>query len=788
VVSLTVGTGQYISNASLINDNASVNYCDGIPLGDKITFTGCNVPITTTNTQFKVKLTSKNQSLIPVGTYSINGTVTSFSATNNVIGTDSGSSVLMIKNAAPTPTLTTYTNTTETTLNYSASCTTWGARIGGGSGFRQSITITGTNFGTDPGVGNRSTGTNNIKVGTHQIADTNVTSWSATSITFLTDSSITGDTDADWGTNFGGATALTVTANSQVSSGLNFYIYPQITSVSTPSVSDSAREYAGGDSDGIITLNGTRFGTTIGSGGVSILGQTGTITSWSDTSITVQIPTTISDTLNTGNLIITQGTDTNAKTNTYLNTFRILPRITSLTPSSGSVSDAITISGNHFCQTGTCPTSFSTSNRATFTSGVPATVFTSWSASSIVTAVPTGTVTGNIFVTSSPYTSNNFLYTIASPIPLDPTSIGQFKDSGFTQSITTGGGINTTPIYLNLTSQTAVSGGTLYPQVEYKPVGTAFTCSGTGVCASAVEGTGVAGPGPVILSKSISPTDGSYHFQVRVRHSKSGTDYYSNWVSYGGNAESAADFVLDKTAPVVTNVSSGTPGTNSATITWTTGELSTSQVQWNTTGTFVTDCATNNNCTVIKDVSPMVTSHSVTLSNLNSGVLYYYRVRSKDSSGNEIIDNNNSFTTQTETHPAKTIKEFINGATGTVSSASTYYFSVDAPEISVNVKNAYVEVLGIVSGGFSGTISLEVNGAGARAYDVSTASGRPTLYRFVYGISTPNSETQLNLNDEMPCTNGHGGGATCNKVTVTPSSGSINVLSTKIITTYSYTL
>ena len=350
------------------------------------------------------------------------------------------------------------------------------------------------------------------------------------------------------------------------------------------------------------------------------------------------------------------------------------------------------------------------------------------------------------------------------------------------------------PLYLKMTMQAPVSGGTLYPQVEYKAIGTPFVCVGTAVCASdAVEGTGVAGPGPTDGSKSISPADGVYHWQARVKHTRNSIDYYSAWVSFGANLETATDFQVDTTPPAVSSVFSGSPGTNGATITWQTAfELATTQVQYNTTGTFVTNCATNNDCTSITDTSPMVNAHSVTLSNLNSGTTYYYRVRSKDAADNETIDANNTFTTQTVSNPAKTVKAYINGATGSVSGATTYYFTVNVPETAPSVTSAYVEVSGLVSGGFSGTVTVQANSATSRAYSVSTAASTPTLYRFLYPINSPNTEVNLNLNNVAPCSNDNTPGlplqeAGCNKIVITPSTGSINVLSANIIINYSYT-
>jgi hypothetical protein len=64
--------------------------------------------------------------------------------------------------------------------------------------------------------------------------------------------------------------------------------------------------------------------------------------------------------------------------------------------------------------------------------------------------------------------------------------------------------------------------------------------------------------------------------------------------------------------------------TTSATVAWTTDEASNSVVNYGTSPTSLTLSAT---------VSAMVTSHSVTLSGLTSGVTYYYRVTSRDAGG-----------------------------------------------------------------------------------------------------------------------------------------------------------
>ncbi len=566
---------------------------------------------------------------------------------------------------AAAPSISGYTNSTESALNYSASCTDCGARIGPGATYLQTIVITGTGFGADPGAGNRDSATNRIEIvgptSTTLIADGNVTAWSDTSITITTDTSVTGNADADWGENFGGSSALRITAGGQASNALNFYIFPQVTTLTAPTaVADAAREYAPGDSDGVITLNGTRFGSSSVGGWVRVLGcdastcsspsGSATTTAWSNTSITVQIPTIIADNAYTGSVVMQQGEGGVGLQHIYTASgFRILPRVSGFNPSSGAVGDAVTANGNHLCQNGgSCPAAFGASDKIVFTSGVDATVFTSWSDTAIQTAVPAGAATGMATTTSNGYASNAMSFTVVTSTPSDPSGLGQFKDSGLTENIGVGGIASATPVYLVMSMQAAVSGGTLYPQIEYKAVGSAFVC-GAGACGSATEGTGVAGPGPVDCGQTgnncaiaLSLADNNYHWQARVRHRKNGVDYYSAWVSFGGNAESANDFVIHVTAPVISAVASSTTA-NSATVTWTTDELATSRVQYNLTGSFVSDCATNNDCTAL-DAS-LVTNHSVDVSGLASTTPYYFRVRSIDSAGNESISSNYILTT-----------------------------------------------------------------------------------------------------------------------------------------------
>jgi len=691
------------------------------------------------------------------------------------------------------PTLTSYTNTTDTTLN-SANCATTGcgARIGGGAGFRQSITITGIDFGTDPGAANRSTGTHNIKIGTHQIASANVTAWSDTSITFLTDSAVTGDTDADWGTNFGGTNALTVTADGGTSvTGLNFYVLPQVTSITVPTaVSNAAREYNAADTDGIITLNGTRFGTAVTGGWVRILGcdsstcsspsGTAVTNSWSNTAITVQVPAVISDSVYTGSVVMQQGTGTSNKSHTYTASgFIILPRITSLSPMSGVVGAAVTVNGDHFCQSGTCPGAYDTNNKVTFTSASVATVFTSWSNTAIVTAVPTTAVDGVVSVTSNTYTSNNSAaFSVLSPVPNDPASPNQFINSTLTSALGVGSSASSTNLYLTMIMQSDISGGTLYPQIEYQPVGTAFTCTGTGTCASAVEGTGKAGPGPIDCSVAangcsvtITPADGVYHWQARVRHLSGGTSYYSNWVSYGANSESATDFKTDKTGPVITFAGADTcasaatsVSTNGATISWTVNESATGQLEYSKSSTLSSSVNTAINSSAY--------SHSFTLNNLDSNTTYYFRAKSVDSMNNTTnrpsVSPYCSFTTGGVTQPAKTTKFYMGGVPGILSggTATSSSFSVYVPENSVSVISAFVELTGISPSWGTNNISVAVNGKATSTYSIASGANS---FKVLYPVSGSN----LNFDP------------IANTLNISPSAD-LNISSAELVLTYSF--
>lgn len=291
------------------------------------------------------------------------------------------------------PNAASYTNNAEAALN------NVGARPG------QSATVTGAKFGSSC-----LSAVSSVNIGTYEVACPDVSAWSDTSITFTVNDAVS---------DYGGAGALVVKARGNNDlTPLNFYVYPKIESLTTPSVANAAREYDAGDSDGVITINGKRFGTA---GTVTILGQAATVNSWADTAIQVRVPASIPDDSYTGDIVVTRTTPADNRTATFTG-FRILPRITEIAPQCGGAGLAVVITGNHMCQSGTCPAVGDRSNAANNVANsldqrVPDGNISGWTHASISLTVPAGATTDDVFVTSATYKSNGvgFVYDDAAP-------------------------------------------------------------------------------------------------------------------------------------------------------------------------------------------------------------------------------------------------------------------------------------------------------------------------------------------------------------------------------------
>ena len=143
-----------------------------------------------------------------------------------------------------------------------------------------------------------------------------------------------------------------------------------------------------------VTVAGNAFGATQGTSTVTFNGISATPISWSNTSIVVPVPAGASS----GPLVVrVNGQNSNGVT------FTVSPKIDSLTPSSGVVGAAVTISGSSFGAT-------QGSSTVTF-NGTVATP-TNWSSTNITTVVPAGSTTGPVIVTAGGQASNGVTFTV----------------------------------------------------------------------------------------------------------------------------------------------------------------------------------------------------------------------------------------------------------------------------------------------------------------------------------------------------------------------------------------
>jgi hypothetical protein len=139
-----------------------------------------------------------------------------------------------------------------------------------------------------------------------------------------------------------------------------------------------------------------------------------------------------------------------------------------------------------------------------------------------------------------------------------------------------------------------------------------------------------------------------------------GKDAAGNWQSQA--SPTIASWTVDTAPPVISAVADSGITSSEATITWTTDEAATSQVEYGLT--------TSYGLTTTVDTT-LVTSHSVDLSGLSAGTPYHYRVKSKDASQNEAVSDDFTFTTEAEQWAAYAFDQTVtpqSGSPGTIQS------------------------------------------------------------------------------------------------------------------------
>ncbi len=186
-----------------------------------------------------------------------------------------------------------------------------------------------------------------------------------------------------------------VTVNGQASNLAGFTV---LTSSSVPAISSLSPN--SGAVGAAVSIVGTNFGSS--SGSVSFNGTSAFVSSWTDTVIEATVPSGATS----GNVVVSATGGTSNGVSFTVVASSSAPAITDLSPTSGAVGQAVTITGTNFgSATGTV-----TFNGTTAQIG-------SWTDTSIATTVPTGATTGLVVVIAGNTGSNGVDFTVQGPSP-----------------------------------------------------------------------------------------------------------------------------------------------------------------------------------------------------------------------------------------------------------------------------------------------------------------------------------------------------------------------------------
>jgi len=148
----------------------------------------------------------------------------------------------------------------------------------------------------------------------------------------------------------------------------------------------------------------------------------------------------------------------------------------------------------------------------------------------------------------------------------------------------------------------------------------------------------------------------------------------------GNYATSSVSISVRNSPPVISVISSGSPTPYSATITWTTDEPATSQVNYGSTTGYGTASSS----------AALVTSHSITLTALTASTVYHFQVETIDGQGNTATSSNQTFTTPADTHTpgvsltAPTANSTVSGASVTLTATASDSIAVANVQFKVD--------------------------------------------------------------------------------------------------------
>ncbi|MBY0376665.1 fibronectin type III domain-containing protein [Patescibacteria group bacterium] len=241
-------------------------------------------------------------------------------------------------------------------------------------------------------------------------------------------------------------------------------------------------------------------------------------------------------------------------------------------------------------------------------------------------------------------------------------------------------------------------------------------------------------------------TTSNYSYKVTAEDNNGNISFFSPSISHTPNGVGGSDI----TPPTLSSVAEDNETTSGATITWETDKLSDSTVYYVASSTYPGPDKTSYTSSI--GVPSMVTSHSVTLSGLNSGTKYYFLVESTDASNNIGNSSDSSYTFDTTDGPSisnVTVPSIFDGE-ATISwktdiasdSQVTYSVNSDmsAPTNTEGsgtlVTDHSVTLTGLTSGTKYYYYVSSTDGSDDMAVDKNVIDGEITYYNFVTTVDT----------------------------------------------------
>ena len=659
-------------------------------------------------------------------------------------------------------------------------CTTGVA--GGFAGGGTLVAIDGDHFRPDPGAGNRSSASYNIKFNDFNgnpllTPNGDFNGWAENQIgVYIPSGASSGPVNY--------AARIQVTANSKTSnldaSHTRFDIKPKITGIN-PNTAENSNPVT-------VTITGKGFqpktastdSRLVKTGQSDIVAANGDITVSSATSMSAAY-NIVYKTIGYWKLTVTNPEGYVAEwgdgsTSGFFITASV-PTVTGVDPAEGTQNDTalqLTITGDNFVNL--------SSPKCYLSGPTQINADTVYEDSAIqircvvnLSGKPTGQYSVNVKNQAGVGTLSNG-FTILSNVPADPSDLIQSKTQGGA-ALSPESGINQTNIWFHTDMYSAVAGN-LTPEVELKPNGVPFDGNGL------ILGSSVSYPTPkTTVDGWVQATvvnGNEYHWRIRVKNANGD----SAWVNFGGDPVNSKDFYCDTVAPTITGISTSGVSDVSATINWSVNEDATKQVEYNTTGSWPGTLQPN------PTSGYSVGAQAVTITGLSPSTTYYFRVKAIDKAGNEAICGNSvdspthcaengSFVTLA-TRPLKTVELFIGQDTDTRTSGNGvpggFAFNIYIPEGNPTIKSAFFEITGVSGTANPLVITTDIDSANQKVFNLSTGNNSylKTYYdatSYFYGI--------INDSGTYPATDAY-------HLNIVGNGGDVSLWGAKLTLTYTY--